>query len=332
MKNEKTYSNIKAILNNRYVLEKELGTGVSSTVYRVKDLKDNNKEYALKLFKKYETEIQNEIEINKKISELKSPFFVKYITSSIGYLIKEEKKVFKPFILFELASKGNLLEYIKCNEKGLDEKNCKFIFSKIILIVKSLHRLGICHRDLKLNNIVIDHNYQIKLCDFGFSTIIPKGKNGKSRKIKGQCGTTQYTAPEINRNILYDGEKVDIFSLGVILFNLRTCKFGFKNTEDNKSSNKIEENLYDFIKQKNITGYWKIIESFLKLEGLSEEFKTLFIKMVAYNPKERPTIEEIYNHEWMKEINDLNEEEFEKYEQDLIKELKAREDIDNIND
>ena len=233
MKNEKADSNIKAILDNRYVLEKELGLGASSTVYRVKDLENNNKEYALKLFKKYKTEIQNEIEINKKISELKSPFFVKYITSSFGCLIKE--KVFKPFIVFELASKGNLLKYIKCNEKGFDEKNCNLIFAKIILMVKSLHRLGIYHRDLKLNNIILDHNYQIKLCDFGFSTIIPKGKNGKSKNIKGQCGTLQYTAPEINRNIPYDGEKVDIFSLGVILFNLKTCQFGFKNTEGNKS-------------------------------------------------------------------------------------------------
>ena len=64
---------------------------------------------------------------------------------------------------------------------------------------------------------------------------------------------------------------------------------------------------------------------------MSKEFKNLFIRMVAYNPKERPTIEEIYNDEWMKEINDLNEKEFEKYEKDLIKELRAREDIININ-
>ena len=64
---------------------------------------------------------------------------------------------------------------------------------------------------------------------------------------------------------------------------------------------------------------------------MSKEFKNLFIRMVAYNPKERPTIEEMYNDEWMKEINDLNEKEFEKYEKDLIKELRAREDIININ-
>ena len=51
--------------------------------------------------------------------------------------------------------------------------------------------------------------------------------------------------------------------------------------------------------------------------------------MVAYNPNERPTIEEIYNDEWMKEIRDLDEKEFEKYENELIKELKSREKIMN---
>ena len=49
--------------------------------------------------------------------------------------------------------------------------------------------------------------------------------------------------------------------------------------------------------------------------------------MVAFNPKERPTIEEILNHDWMKEISKLNEEEFKKYEEILIKELKKRERI-----
>lgn len=325
MKEEKTWSNKYGILGNRYVLEKELGSGASSTVYKVKDIWNNNKEYALKLFNKNEeefiNEIKKEIRINKKISEANSPFFIKYITSSVGYLIKEETKELKSYIIFELGSKGSVINFIINKKEGLDEKNCKLIFAKILLIVKTLHRLGICHRDLKLDNILFGDNYQLKLCDFGFSVIIPKDKNGKAKKIKGQYGTPQFTAPEIHKNIPYNGEKVDIFSLGVILFNLRTCKFGFTSTKDN--------DLYDYIKKKNIPGYWSKLKTFLNLEGLSEEFKNLFIKMVAYNPKERPTIEEIYNDEWMKEIKDLNEEEFEKYELDLIKELRAIEDINN---
>ena len=58
----------------------------------------------------------------------------------------------------------------------------------------------------------------------------------------------------------------------------------------------------------------------------SPEFKDLFEKMVAFKPSQRPTIKEILNHDWMKEITNLNEEEFKKYEEDLIIELKEREE------
>ena len=62
----------------------------------------------------------------------------------------------------------------------------------------------------------------------------------------------------------------------------------------------------------------------LGIDGFSPEFKDLFKKMVHFKPSQRPTIEEILNHFWMKEINCLNEEEFKKYEEDLISELKER--------
>ena len=56
----------------------------------------------------------------------------------------------------------------------------------------------------------------------------------KKKKLNGKFGTPQYTAQEINRDIPFDEEKLDIFSLGAIVSNLRTCKFGFINTKDNK--------------------------------------------------------------------------------------------------
>ena len=62
------------------------------------------------------------------------------------------------------------------------------------------------------------------------------------------------------------------------------------------------------------------------IDGLSPEFKDLFLKMVAFEPSERPTIKEILNHDWMKEVSNLNEEEFKQYEEDLISELKEREE------
>ena len=91
--------------------------------------------------------------------------------------------------------------------------------------------------------------------------------------------------------------------------------------------------MYGFIKEKKYQDYWNILDKAInKVGDLSEEFKNLYLRLVAFNPNERPTIEEIYNHEWMKEIRDLNEEEFKEYENDLINELKNREEILNKQD
>ena len=323
------------ILDNRYILLKELGSGGTSNVYKIKD-STNNKVYALKILredKQYENIIENEININKMIAPLNNPFFVKYISSSTGFLIKGEAKSLNPYIIFELCSKGNPISYLNYNETGFEEKLCKIIFYKILQIIKSLHKIGICHRDLKLDNFLLDGDcFNIKLGDFGFSSVIVRKKNGKPKKLKGDLGTEQYKAPEIFIPNFYDGEKVDIFSLGVILFNLRTAKFGFLKAQYVNYAPNLIEKLYNFIMEKKIETYWKILEINHNIKGLSEQFKNLYIKMVSFNPKERPTIEEIYNDEWMKEIRDLNEEEFKVYENELIKELKKREVEMNGND
>ena len=316
------------ILDNRYILLKELGSGGTSKVYKIKDSM-SDKEYAAKLFLKKEQEhlIENEVKINKMITQLNNPFFVKYISSSTGYLINGKTSSLIPYIIFELCSKGNPISYLNYNQTGLEEKICKTFFYKILQIVKTLHKMGICHRDLKLDNFLIDGDcYNIKLGDFGFSSLILKKKNGKAKKITGQKGTPSYMAPEIFLKKPYDGEKADIFSLGVILFNLRTSKFGFVEAKVVNYAKDIKGKLYNYIKEKKIETYWKILETNANISGLSEEFKKLYIKMVSYDPNERPTIEEIYNDEWMKEIKDLNEEELKLYENELINELKKREE------
>ena len=320
-----------SILDSRYELTKMLGSGFSSLVYLVKDLKDNNKEYAAKVFKEYGKDYNNEIEINQKLSEINSSSFVKYITSSVGCLHQGPKKELKPYIIFEFASKGDIISYIRSNNTGLSEKNCKIIFAKILKTVETLHKFGICHRDLKLDNFLFDgDDFNVKLADFAFASLIPLNKYGQKELIKGIFGTTQYAAPEVHTGKSYNGEKVDIFSLGVILFTLKTCSFGFRSSQYDPNTIYLGEKLYSFIKNKRYQDYWKILSmSTKKVENLSEEFKDLFLRLVAFNPNERPTIEEIYNHEWMKEIKDLNEKELREYENDLLNDLKNRELILN---
>ena len=74
---------------------------------------------------------------------------------------------------------------------------------------------------------------------------------------------------------------------------------------------------------KHIKTYWSEVEKIVK--GMSQELKDLYIKMVAYNPLERPTIEEIFNSPWMKEIRDLNEEQLNQLEDEIREDFMKRE-------
>ena len=107
----------------------------------------------------------------------------------------------------------------------------------------------------------------------------------------------------------YIGEKADIFSLGALLFNLVTGIFGFKTSKKNDS-------FYKYIISHDIERYWNSINDIIKFD-LSQEFKDLYIQMVSYNPSERPTIAEILESEWMKEINNLNKIDSEKLENEV---------------
>ena len=79
------------------------------------------------------------------------------------------------------------------------------------------HRLGVCHRDLKLENLLIDANGDVRLSDFGLAaTVAPDG----SDLLLTRCGTPHYAAPEVLLERPYDGFQADVWSCGVILYAL----------------------------------------------------------------------------------------------------------------
>lgn len=94
----------------------------------------------------------------------------------------------------EYISCGDLLSFVKKRSK-LTESMAKFIFKQIIEALNYVHAKGIVHRDIKLDNILIDLQNNIKICDFGVSRQIKKGD-----EMHDQCGTPAYIAPEILRN------------------------------------------------------------------------------------------------------------------------------------
>ncbi len=296
-------------LDNKYIVKMNKGKGITSEVYLVQE-EETNKLYAAKILLHHCPFFDNEIEILSTLKNANIPYIINIVNSGDGEIRKDKKSIKKQYIILEYAQKGDLSKYILFGEKGLKENHAKLLFSRIVKGVKAMHENGICHRDLKTQNILLDDKYNPKICDFGFATYI-------SDKLKDCLGTKRYAAPEIFKSKCYNGAKIDIFSLGVILFDLVTGLVSFKEA-------KYNDPLYKFIKGQNYNQFWSKLT---QVKNVSEDFKKLFVKMVAFLPEDRPSIDEILNSDWLKEIKELekdekklNELELEMYEDFLERE------------
>ena len=179
-------------------------------------------------------------------------------------------------IIMENVSGGDLLTYVKKRTK-LNEKTSKFIYKQLITSLQYIHSKKIIHRDIKLDNILIDLNNNIKLCDFGVGKIY----NNINDKFTDQCGTPAYIAPEILLNKSYNGPPVDIWSSGVVLYAMLSGTVPFK-------SNNIKD-LHNII----INGSYK------KIDFVSNDANNLIQKLLQVNPQKRICIQEILNHPWI---------------------------------
>ena len=179
-------------------------------------------------------------------------------------------------IIMEYISCGDLLTFVRKRTK-LSEKVAKFIFRQIIEALQYIHSKNIIHRDIKLDNILIDLNNTIKLCDFGVSKEIRN-----NLPIYDQCGTPAYIAPEILRNEGFQGFSADIWSAGIVLYAMVQGKVPFFTKE--------VQDLYMMITK----------NSYSPLEGVSKELEDLISKLLDKNPQTRITSEEILKHPWMK--------------------------------
>ena len=295
----------KIIIDKKYIRKKFISKGLTSKVYTVEEIK-KEKIYAGKIYND-DRYYYNEVEILNKLKEKQIPNIVNLIDNGDGDIIKGYSFQKKKYLILEYAEKGDLSKYITICGKGLKEINAKLFFSKILKSVQLINKTGICHRDLKTGNILLDNKFNPKICDFGFAAYT-------TTKLKDTLGTYCYAAPEIY-NSYYDGEKIDIFSLGVVLFNIVTGVYSFQKA-------KITDNSYRLIKDKNYKVFW---EKLTQVKNVSDQFKQLFEKMVAYKPVERPSIEQILKSEWMKEINEKNEEEINNLEIELYEDFLERE-------
>ena len=133
------------------------------------------------------------------------------------------------YMILEYYPSGDLFEYVtKVGRLSVDD--ALRIFAQVLGAVFYLHKNGCCHRDLKLENVLLDKHNNVKLSDFGFTREIPFSQHGAKALLSEYCGTGAYMAPEIVKRIPYNGIKIDIWALGVMFYTMLTGEMPFDDS------------------------------------------------------------------------------------------------------
>jgi len=269
------------IFNGTYEILKSLGEGNTSKVYLARNMQNPTEHVAIKILKdeflKRDHDsilsVHNEITILKNLDHAGIIRMVDY--GDAGQVLKPSGRMIDNlvFIIMEFVQGGLLFDL--CQTMGaMGEDAGRFFLWQLIDSVEYMHTRRVVHRDLKLENILIDEQLNLKLADFGFACY----KSIDS--LKSYRGTMTYMAPEIKEGKVYKGSQVDMFSIGVILFIIVQGIFPFKEARK-------EEFFYNLL----LTGQFDTYFTKVNGHGLSGEFKELILSLFSYDGDRRPTLE-----------------------------------------
>ncbi|CAN6232011.1 unnamed protein product [Urochloa humidicola] len=185
-------------------------------------------------------------------------------------------------IVMEYAAGGELFDRI-CSAGRFSEDEARYFFQQLICGVSYCHFMQICHRDLKLENTLLDGSPapRLKICDFGYSK-----SSLLHSKPKSTVGTPAYIAPEVLSRREYDGKMADVWSCGVTLYVMLVGAYPFEDPDDPKNFRKTIGRIVSI--QYQIPEYVHI----------SQDCRQLLSRIFVANPAKRITIREIRNHPW----------------------------------
>eukprot|EP00775_Hariotina_reticulata_P009903 gene9903-10060_t len=180
------------------------------------------------------------------------------------------------FLVMEYAPCGSLLDYVR-SRKRLGEGEAAYFLQQIVAGLQYCHDNEVVHRDIKLENILLDATNNMKLIDFGLAAFYATGK-----KLRVHCGSPSYAAPEIVARKLYEGPPVDVWSLGVVLFAMMSGFLPFHSPTGNKQE----------LCQRIMAGTYNAPD------WLSPAAKDLLSRMLTVDPERRATLAEVAAHPW----------------------------------
>lgn len=278
-------------MEERYEPLKELGSGNFGVARLVRD-KKTKELVAVKYIergKKIDENVQREI-INHR--SLRHPNIVRFkeVLLTPSHLA----------IVMEYAAGGELFERI-CSAGRFSEDEARFFFQQLISGVSYCHSMEICHRDLKLENTLLDGSAtpRLKICDFGYS------KSALLHSIpKSTVGTPAYIAPEVLSRKEYDGKIADVWSCGVTLYVMLIGAYPFEEPDDPRNFRKTIGRIMSV--QYSIPDYVRV----------SADCRHLLSHIFVANPSKRITIPEIKKHPWFlknfpKELTEIEKTNYE---------------------
>ncbi|ODV92349.1 hypothetical protein CANCADRAFT_15913, partial [Tortispora caseinolytica NRRL Y-17796] len=225
--------------------------------------------------------INNEVLLHKYCSETKHSNIIAFYGAGENHLWK--------WMAIEYAGGGDLFDKIQ-PDVGVDENISQLYFHQLVSAIGFLHTKGVAHRDVKPENIFLDANGNLKLGDFGLAYLF-KYKD-RTKKSKDPVGSPPYVAPEVIKGP-YDPTRSDIWSCGIVLIVLLT---GCTPWDEPVSKDPDFQRFLSFNGRPDGYNPWSRIpfEAFSLLYGL-----------IKLNPSERLTIEEIFQHPWLRRPNSL---------------------------
>uniref|UniRef100_A0A674N6C7 non-specific serine/threonine protein kinase n=1 Tax=Takifugu rubripes TaxID=31033 RepID=A0A674N6C7_TAKRU len=254
-----------------YEIERTIGKGNFAVVKLATHIITKAK-VAIKIVDKTQLDDENLKKIFREVQImklLKHPHIIRL------YQVMETERMI--YLVTEYASGGEIFDHLVAHGR-MAEKDARKKFKQIVAAVYFCHCRNIVHRDLKAENLLLDHNLNIKIADFGFSNMFSKGQ-----LLKTWCGSPPYAAPELFEGKEYDGPKVDIWSLGVVLYVLVCGALPFDGS--------TLQNL----RARVLSGKFRI--PFF----MSTDCEYLIRHMLVLEPSRRLTMEQICKNKWMRQ-------------------------------
>ena len=290
----------------QYNITKTLGVDHLNPVYLAQTA-ESNETYVVKTMNLSDVSFLNEckiFELPEHKNIIKAKEILSGVSADIQVSAKPKKETLQNAVVMELAENGDLFNFLA--QGALPEKIARYFFEQVLDAVEHIHSNKFCHLDIKLENILLDKDYTVKLTDFGFATEIEEGK-----RLNKKVGTPSYRPPEmwkIGPNQKgYDGIKADVFQLGVLLFIFITGTPAF-----------LEANSGDVWYRLALNGkwenFWNAKEKHMRTrregpKGFDSNFKTLITNLLSPEEHSRPTIQEIRESVWYKNVQPATYEE-----------------------